>query len=514
VRRSLAITTAAVSLVSAVVVPPGVSAAAPRGSLTVTALGRDGQPVDTQAEAISLRTNATYYVRSGRSRSLPADTYVVLVDIENTRDGTSTVGAKRVTVSGDQQVTFRARFGKPVRAWLRPTAPAHYAQSLDFTACVNGTSAVLGVADRGRLFVLPAAIPEVAFAFSAEWLPTAADGVGPRFAGAAVHHGGIPDGAARTFRQADLVPVRVVARRGPQSGSARIELGGTVPSNCSVRNLHTYVTLPQAFTAYLQPGRWSATEDAQDFEAGPTRTYRLGHHYRLTMNRAVWGPSGSLPYSYFGRVLTLNTSDMFTDPTLSTYGAYANVTYRLTHAGQTVLRTRVLGNQQRRVAAHLPERGWYTLTEYARRPPDRLFPHPLSPRADLRLHFRDGFERRREIRGYITRFVARGLDIRNSARGGSHTTVQLQLLRDSSNPDYRLPADRVSAISVWWSGNRGRIWHRLPITRRQGHWAMVVPNPASGAVSLRASVIDVHGNSTRTTVIDGYAVDRSGSTRG
>lgn len=471
-------------------------------------LGRTGELVHTQAQVVSLLTNATYDVPSGQPRSLPVGTYVVIVDIRDPQDGTSTIGAKRVTVSGSRSVIFRARFGKRVRAWLRPAAPTHYSENFRVDTCVKGTGVLAGYATRGRLFVLPASIREVSFAVGAQWVPFDEDSPDPRYVAAAVHHGGIPNGFARVFRQSAMVPVRVVARRGPQSGLARIELGSDVNGTClgSVRGLSANVTLPRSFTAHVPPGLWSASEQAQDFQASPARRYRLGHSYRLTLNRAVWGPTGPLPYSYYGHVLTLNTINWFTDPTLSIYGGYANVTYRLTHAGQTVLRAHELGSQQRRIAAHLPETGWYTLTEYARRPADRLFPKALSPRADVRLHFYDDFARRQEVRGYLTQFLPAGLGPRDAAAPGSHTTVFLRLRRDKPNSDYRQPTDAVSAVSVWWSGNQGQTWHRLPVTHRHGHRVMIVPNPASGAVSLRATVIDSHGNSSRTTVIDGYAI--------
>lgn len=508
-RRSLAVGFASLALVTAVVAPVGTAAAAARGTLTITVLDRAGQPAHTRAQAINLRTNVTYYVRSGQTRSLPVGIYVVVVDIVDRSDQTSTVGAKRVTISGDRQVVFRARFGKPVRAWLRPTAPRQYTQSLMFSACVNGNDAVSGFSTRGKLFVLPKSIPEVAFAFSSAWAPINEASSDPRFLGAALHRGGVPDGMARTFRRSTLVPVQVVARRGPQSGQARIELAGDLHGTClgSVRGLATYVTLPESFTGYVPPGRWAVSEEAQDFEVSNWPTLRIGHSYRWVLNRAAWGPTAHLPDSYNGRLLAIDTTDMFTDPTMSTYGAYANVTYRLAHADRTLLRTRVLGSQQRSVYARLPAPGWYTLTEYARRPADRLFPNALSPRADLRFRFYDDLTRRQQIRGYITQFLPTGLDRRDSAAPGSRTTVSLRPRRDKPSDDYlHQPTDAVRAISAWWSGNQGQSWHRLSVTHRDGHWAMVVPNPASGAVSLRATVIDVHGNSTRTTVIDGYAI--------
>ena len=510
-RRSVAIAVALTALVSAVVPVPTASSA-PANSLTIVTIDRHGHDVRSDASITNVQSGTARYVRSGRTLTVRAGTFLVLVDIVDGTDFTETIGAKRVQVSGATELTFRARFGRPVHASLDPRPPDHYTRTFQFSVCT-----ALGIASLShyvlgpQLYVLPTRLRRVGFAFSVLWGPADSEDPGPRWLGAAGYRNGIPAGAVRHFRAGALVPMHVSARRGPQAGRALFQFnGGGSADGClsDVLSVITYQNLPSSFTDYVPPGRWGITEDAQDFMVGRVRNLRLGHAYSMRVNRAVWGPTRELPYTYAGLRLRLSTPEMwFVDPTLSRYGADANVNYRLEHRGQTLLQTRVPGNVFRIPTKLLPDQGWYTLTESAVRPPDRLFPGALSRRAELRFHFH-GLGPNTQLPGYIAQFLPAHLTMRDSAAPGSRTTVSLRIRRDALPGDVvAYPADSVSAISVWWSGNRGQTWHRLPVTHRQGHWAMIVPNPVSGAVSLRATVIDVYGNSTRTTVIDGYGID-------
>ncbi len=61
-------------------------------------------------------------------------------------------------------------------------------------------------------------------------------------------------------------------------------------------------------------------------------------------------------------------------------------------------------------------------------------------------------------------------------------------------------------MRVLVSFNDGKTWQRLAITRVHGIWRAVVHDPATGYVSLRSLVTDVHGDSTEQTVYRAYAV--------
>jgi subtilisin family serine protease len=64
-----------------------------------------------------------------------------------------------------------------------------------------------------------------------------------------------------------------------------------------------------------------------------------------------------------------------------------------------------------------------------------------------------------------------------------------------------------STLSVETSTDDGRTWQSAPAFRTGDHWIVVVRNPASGFVSLRANAADDSGNTVRQTVIRAYAVD-------
>jgi hypothetical protein len=506
VRRSFLTAAAALAAATAVVVPAGPAGSAPGNSLRIVTLDRHGVPLSNTATVTNSRTSRVYQLATNQTHPLPAGTYVVLVDIYGAPDFTDTLGARRVTVSGPSQVTFRARFGRPVRAWLRPMLPGGYSQRLAFDLSdTTSYGAISGGSARGDLFVLPSAVRSVDFAYSAFWEP--ADAAGDRYLGAAVHRHGIPDGVSRTFRRSALTTVEVSARRGPEAGHPDIELRSD-PANLAlgdVMQLITRVTLPTSFTSHVTPGRWQVWEDGRDFLVSRDHSYLAGHRYHVRINRAVWGPTAQLPYRWTGGRFYVVTNWMFTDPALTEYGPGYNLGIRLMHHGRLIL-SRTVRGEGATVNPILRDAGWYTLTESAKRLRTSLFPGVLSPRAAVVFHYYDDLTNYRQMRGYVTQFLPIGLNTRNEATAGSHTRVTLRLRRDKADDGVRQPADAVSAVSVWWSGNAGISWHRLPAVRRNGVWTMTVPNPASGTVSLRATVHDTHGDWTRTTVIDGYAV--------
>ena len=90
--------------------------------------------------------------------------------------------------------------------------------------------------------------------------------------------------------------------------------------------MNVNATLPYVFTAHLSAGSWNVSEDAKDFLYGPTHQYSAGKSYGITLNRAVWGPSGNLPYTWgSGRRLYFGFMPMFTDPVLGVGGGAADV---------------------------------------------------------------------------------------------------------------------------------------------------------------------------------------------
>jgi hypothetical protein len=502
-------------LTAALVVPLAVAAAPPAdaatGTLTVITLGRDGRPVAAGLQVADTKAlGQLRYLSSGRAHRLPRGTYDILVDIYNVRDDTDTLAARRVRVAGNTKVTLDARRGRAVRARLSPAPPGGYRQHLLMALCqTDGAASVVGWTNGAVLYVVPSSLATLELSFSSIWEPENPESHGDRFLAAATYRNGIPNGVSRTFRQAALTSIGFTARRGPQAGTPLISLSGHSPDNCrsSVLDLRTQMSLPSSYTAHVPAGRWSVSEDGQDYAFGDPREYGAGHRYQLALNRAAWGPAGELPYTWgSGRRLYLNVTHMFTDPVL-THGPWATTTYTLTKGGRAIVRRTVHGDGPA-LDPVLKSRGWYTLTASAVRHPVHPLPSDtLSTRSTLRLRFYVDPAASRQIRGYVTQFRPVGLDTANRAQAGTTTTVTLVPQRQKpTDPAVRQLSDSVRRVRAWASADGGRTWQAVPVRKAGRGWSAVVRNGQPGYVSLRCTVTDSHADTSTTTVIRAYAV--------
>jgi hypothetical protein len=487
---------------------PPASAAAP-GSLAVTTIGRDGKPVVTGLYAANVTTFATYTLTSGRAKRLPKGRYDVIVDIWNSRDGTDTLAARRVTVAGAARATIDARHGRAVRAVLKPGPPRGYSQRFNVGLCVtDGYLPIEAWADRGNLYVIPSALPSAELAYSSAWTPTDPNSHDPRYLTTSAYTGGLPNGIAATVRRSSLATVNVTAYRGPVSGRAEIELADRSGDACAsgAQTLDTDATLPYSYTVHVSPGSWQLSEAAQDYSSAQPHQYHAGKTYNVALNHAAWGPNWQLPYTW-AHQLYLNVTDMFADAHLPT-GPGAVTTYRLSKAGKTLVARRVL-SEGVTLNPRISAAGWYTLTETAtRHPKHRLPAGTLSTRTGLNLHFYANPATNRQVRVYLTRFRPAGLNRDDQARPGANTTVALTPQRDQPADDDltgRL-ADSVKTVQAWASTDRGRTWRVVRVRHAHGAWTAIVHDPRSGTVSLRSRITDTHGDTAMTSIIDAYGV--------
>ena len=477
------------------------ASAATTGSLTVTTLGRDGKAVSTSPQAVNVKTDEPYYLISGKAAKLPKGTYDVIVDVWNGRDSTDTLGAKQVTVSGSSKVTIDARQGHPVKAALSPAPPSGYQQRLNADLCLSGSSAQVDAwASPGALYEIPTSLSAVELAYGADWTP--GEGHAAVYEADTVHKKGLPSGISTTFHQSALTSLHVTARRGPQTGGADIQMFSDSGDSCQwgVKNVDVQATLPYTFTARMTAGAWTTSETAQDYVFDNFHPYQGGKTYGITVNRAVWGPGGDLPYTWgSGRRLYFGDIGMFSDPVLGTGGG-ATTSYKLTTSGKT------LSTKSQNPV--IKSAGWYTLTESAtRRPNHKLAPDTLSTKASLSMRFYANPTATDQVRGYLTRFTPVALDSSDRARPGTNTTVDLGLLRGKPrDSDVRQLSDSVKKVQVWTSTDGGKTWHGVTAKNSHGAWTTVVHNPASGFVSFRSTVTDSHGDTATTTVINAYAV--------
>ncbi|MEQ7124040.1 hypothetical protein ABN034_05900 [Actinopolymorpha sp. B11F2] len=72
----------------------------------------------------------------------------------------------------------------------------------------------------------------------------------------------------------------------------------------------------------------------------------------------------------------------------------------------------------------------------------------------------------------------------------------------------RKPNLTVRTLSIQASTDDGRTWTPVRLTRRpHGEQVAVVPQPSRPAyVSLRANLVDIHGNRSEQTITRAYAV--------
>lgn len=485
------------------------SATSGNGTLNVTTLGRNGKPVSSTLSVYNTRTHAFAQLSSGQTHSLAKGTYQVFVDIWNAADGTDTVGARTLTVSGATRATIDARQGRAVKASLSPAPGAGYLQSVAVSACSADAPYGASANSPGKVFVIPSADSAFELAYSSTWR----DGLGAEataFVAIGDHQKGLPSGVSATVRQSSLATLRVSARSGPETGDAQLQLSNSSGTPCmwSIGNLEFDATLPYSFTAHVSPGSWYASETAQDYLYSSARSYKAGSSYGLTVNSAAWGPSGDLPYIWAGQHrLYLNTDQMFTDSALP-YGPGFSAAYKLTKGGRTLLSKTLGGNSQATLNPILTSGGWYDLTVSARRSPNQALPSTaLSTASSVAFHFYTDLTTYRQIRAYLTRFSPAGLNAQDRAAAGAQTTVRLDLQRPAPGDQlvHQL-SDSVKKVQAWYSTDGGRSWHAVPVRLSGGAWSTSVPDPAAGLVSLRSEVTDSHGDTTTTTVVNAYAV--------
>jgi hypothetical protein len=507
VRRVLPVAAALVMLAAAVVLPAARADAA-TASLTVHTIDRAGGAVVTESVVVDQRTGARHYLSSDHRTKLAPGGYDVLVDIYNDRDGTDTLGAKRVSVKGSTSVTLDARDGKAIRAKLSPAAPAGYEQHFIMGLCETGTAEFSGWTLGGVLYAIPTDLSSVETTYSSIWAPVASKSSAPEFIATSTGKG-LPRGGTATVRQSSLAALAVHAARGPQTGPAEIDLGreGDDPCAWGTDEVRMTETLPFSFSAYVSPGQWSLSERADDVLNRPTVDYAAGDHDSLTLNRAAWGPGGGLPYVWVGHNLYLDVAEMFTDPAQQSNGVNARVSYHLTVGGRTVLQ-RTVDSDGPTLNPDITKRGWYTLTVSAARDPlhGTLAADALSTASSLKLHFYADPAVSAEVYGYLTQFRPAGLDSDNRAKPSTTTSVGLGMQRLRSDTSVRVPSDSVRTVHAWASTNGGHTWHAVPVTHAGGHWTAHVANPGAGFVSLRSTVTDSHGSSSTTTVVRAYAI--------
>ncbi len=523
-RRPLALAVATVSVVTTLAAVPG-SASAATGTLTVITLGRDGAAVDTQFFVTSSTSHIPYLMSSGKAKIFPKGSYAIATDIHTEKDNTDTLAGVLVNVSGTTKVTIDARAGLPMKVAL---SPAESSESLYFNAavCIGDESvapSAIAWSEPGRVFLIPNASKQFFLATllatrpEYQQIPTPA----PRYI-AVTGTTGLPTNYTRTVARSGLTPVAVTLRTGP-TNFLYYDLILRPAGGCA-ENLHEEVTSTWATRqqVYLTPGSWAyhvESYDHDNFRNSPydiTRTYAAGKSYGQAFFTAAWGPGPDLPL-VSDRTLHFFAGEMFTDPAFAGHQPRMSdyqmvITLKL---GSKLLKT-TRGNDYEDsspslFAYPLTASGWYSLSVDAHHTrPEITYPSwMLSTRTTLSMRFHADPTKNEVARLFSVAMSCGNLDMTNQATPGSTTPVTLTLAREDQYvpaPGSKLVATTLKSLTAQASFDGGTTWHTLKVTGSGTKWTAQVPNPASGAVTLRTTVTSTTGDSSTTTIYRAYAI--------
>jgi hypothetical protein len=502
VRRTFAMVTAAAVLAPATVLATGGPAAAATTTLIITALGRSGAKVITTTSVTNLADGSTYDVTTGTAKKLPKSKYAVIADIWDAKTQTETLGAAIVTVTGKKKVTIDARKGKALTVTLNSGPTAGHEQSLEGRICVAGRySGSVGAWGRpGAFFVVPNASKDLRLAYMSTWLPNT--GPGEAYAVTGVSKG-VPTKPGKAFKRSSLGTLNLTARRGT-AGSPQTDLAVQPGGDCDggfYSQLHSGET-PFTVKAHVSAGHWlvraSTSADFGFFGSHfNPRKVAAGKTYSQTFFRSAWGPGSNLPYVY-AKALTFDTSDMFQEPGFSARGSNTQWEAAVQAVNTLKLGSKVVakktttdyGTDRSEFRHTLKTSGWYTLTVDAKRYHPDLSSYPadmLSSRTSATFRFWANPKVPAVSPVFNTRFLPAGLDLHNRAKPGSITTVDLKQERPSQGPDIKLPTVKVKKVAATASFDGGKTWKVVTVKRSGSVWKALIGNPASGAVSLRAT---------------------------
>jgi hypothetical protein len=428
-----------------------------------------------------------------------------------------TLVVQRVRIRAGGTIVLNARHGKLLRVTLHGASAAE--QNVTAAACLyspDGGDALPVSASGGPgapVYVVPMKSARVAFSYLAAL--QSASGVSYLLYGTA--NGRIPAGPDYQQSVQRLARVNVTLKGGadPTASAILTVQPGNISSICGVgTQFGSTLFGPSSAVDYRTAGEWTTSIQT---EANPparqgdylyeARQYRAGRNYSDTFGSAVIGPSSDFP-EIEGNIFNFSPQGMFNDPNPQLYGgAYAAtnvITLRL--RGHVVRKQTWSSSCQTCFQPTLRKAGWYQLSVNSRRPDSNDL---LSPKVSLtwRFHVSPAAPAGNWVSFPVTETVYRpsGLNLLNQAPASGHTTLRVSVDR-AGNEFSRAPRYRLRTVEVQMSVNDGASWRTLKLTHRGSYWLATVPDPASGFVSLRSVVTDVHGDSTVQTIDRAFAI--------
>ncbi|MEY9838369.1 hypothetical protein [Streptacidiphilus sp. EB103A] len=496
-----------------------VPAQAANGSLAVTTIGRNGARITSTVNILSMSTWAVSTVHSGQRASLAKGRYAVLTDIQTPDTSpavmgmTDTLAAQEITVSGSDSLTLDARKGKQIKISLDATsgsAAKNYTGFVNGAVCAGPTTLgqVGAYNEPGGLYEIPNSSRDLSFAWLQSWQGDS-NGTGYLLSSQST---GLPAVPSAGYRKSQLAQVNATARRSEQaSGATSIELQPTPAQLDCQTDLWGggyQQDAPFSRTFYVTPGVWTSRTDIFGSQgdiggafASPT-DFLAGHSYSQIFGKAVWGPTSGIPY-VSGRAVRFDSSGLINDATGGTDGsAGSRGTVTLTRNGKTVKSQSYSGGAA--FSAGINAAGWYNLVQSGA----RTTAGTLSSNVTVNWHFYANPATSQVLPGYTAQLSPAGLGGFNQATPKSTTDVAVYLSRTQGNGWYGpgFAKETVKSLQMWSSGDNGKTWQTIQVSRSGNHFVAAVHNPASGAVALRTLVTDTQGNTSDQTIVRAYAI--------
>jgi hypothetical protein len=499
--------------------------------LTLTGLNRADRVVAIpQASLLSVSTGDSYFY-GGSAVAIPRGTYLVAAEVPTYTGSTvtsQTLVFRKAAIERSQTMRLDGRDGRKLTVSLSG-AQATVSQ-LSADVCMSQDPHGQEILDGGAyggpgvsIYAVPARSANITFGYSD--ILTSAAGASYYLIGSTV--GQIPSRLGYTQRASGLAKLTTQLRSGAYGSS---QFSWTIQSGngegfCGAGQ-NENLSGVQSWRSYLTPGTWTTSVTAysqgstgnlgQNAFLYGTGRYRAGRSYTDVFGAAVVGQGPEFP----------QTSDNYNDSA----SRYALLSYSpslfdspVQSGGQTCcdrstvtlrLGSRVVGKKTLRTNGLFTESirrsGWYTLDVTD----SRSFPTggtpALSPRVAVIFRFHasskpagNGAQQNAPLTD--SRFDALGLNSANQAPAGGTTKVNITVTRPG-NVGVASPVYRLKTVEFYLSVNGGSTWRRLTLRRIGSYWQATIADPASGYVTIRSIVTDVHGDVTEQTVYRAYAV--------
>ncbi|HUB37667.1 MAG TPA: hypothetical protein VMA72_02320 [Streptosporangiaceae bacterium] len=492
---------------------PSALAAAPRVRIRVTGIDRNGH--STKVYAVIAGTTYPPIYTSGTAVSVPKGPAWVGAEVDTTAGSelsSATLVMRRVTITRSRTITLDARPGKRVRFSLG--VPGAQLTGQVAQVCVGGNfveGAPVGAGDGATpLYVVPVRAKGFGFGYDSLWQTATAS-----YLISGQSTGGIPSRPRYRATRAGMAKVRLTLRSGDAAGNYQ-DIRVIRQTSCGVQQfLPVENPTGESFTQYLSAGPYQIwTDGYRAFWINNAR-YAAHHSYSDKFGAAAWGPGQDFP-SVWEHEFEFSSDNPISDPQHQSSECCDMSSMTLSYRGHVVKHAvQSQYREQRTFTARLPasSAAWYTFRLVAwRRVPGLKVPAGiLSPRVSLSWHFRTSPEAGVPLDAKLmpvtaTRFVPRGLNLQNQARPGASTVVKVSVVQPGQGGYISPPKHRLRAVRVQVSVNGGKSWRTVRLVRHGSYWLATVPDPASGGVALRSTVIDSHGNKSVETIYRAYAI--------